>query len=69
MLDRVSQFALGECAAALADAQLALDDEDPDEIGVAIGTGMGGHRVPTRDTSGCTNDIPIGYCLSPCCWR
>jgi 3-oxoacyl-[acyl-carrier-protein] synthase II len=42
MLDRVSQFALGACAEALADAQLALDDEDANEIGVAIGTGMGG---------------------------
>jgi 3-oxoacyl-[acyl-carrier-protein] synthase II len=42
MLDRVSQFALGACADALADAQLALDDEDAEEIGVAIGTGMGG---------------------------
>jgi len=42
MLDRVSQFALVACANALADAQLALDDEDPDEMGVAIGTGMGG---------------------------
>jgi len=42
MLDRVSQFALGACAAALVDAQLTLDDEDANEIGVAIGTGMGG---------------------------
>src|SRR5713226_838139 len=42
MLDRVSQFALGASADALADAQLALDDEDAGEIGVAIGTGMGG---------------------------
>ena len=42
MLDRVSQFALGACAEALIDAQLALDDEDLDAIGVAIGTGMGG---------------------------
>jgi len=42
MLDRVSQFALAACADALADAQLKLDDEDATEIGVAIGTGMGG---------------------------
>jgi 3-oxoacyl-[acyl-carrier-protein] synthase II len=42
MLDRVSQFALEACAEALADAQLALDSEDANEIGVAIGTGMGG---------------------------
>jgi len=42
MLDRVSQFALGACAEAIADAQLAFDDEDASEIGVAIGTGMGG---------------------------
>jgi 3-oxoacyl-[acyl-carrier-protein] synthase II len=38
----VSQFALCACADALADAQLALDDEDANEIGVAVGTGMGG---------------------------
>ena len=42
MLDRVSQFALAACAEALADAQLALGDEDPNQIGVSIGTGMGG---------------------------
>jgi 3-oxoacyl-[acyl-carrier-protein] synthase II len=42
MLDRVSQFALGASADALADAQLTVDDEDSGEIGVAIGTGMGG---------------------------
>jgi 3-oxoacyl-[acyl-carrier-protein] synthase II len=42
MLDRVSQFALGACADAIADAQLVIGDEDADAIGVAIGTGMGG---------------------------
>lgn len=42
LLDRVSQFALGACAEAIADAQLVLDAEDVNEIGVAIGTGMGG---------------------------
>jgi 3-oxoacyl-[acyl-carrier-protein] synthase II len=42
MLDRVSQFALCACAEAIADAQLALGEEDASEIGVAIGTGMGG---------------------------
>jgi 3-oxoacyl-[acyl-carrier-protein] synthase II len=42
LLDRVSQFALGACAEALADAQLVLDAEDASAIGVAIGTGMGG---------------------------
>ncbi len=42
MLDRVSQFALCACAEAIADAQLALEEEDGSEIGVAIGTGMGG---------------------------
>jgi 3-oxoacyl-[acyl-carrier-protein] synthase II len=42
MLDRVSQFALGACAEALADAKLALEAEDTGAIGVAIGTGMGG---------------------------
>jgi beta-ketoacyl-acyl-carrier-protein synthase II len=42
MLDRVSQFALAACAEALGDAQLALEDEDPNQIGVSIGTGMGG---------------------------
>jgi 3-oxoacyl-(acyl-carrier-protein) synthase len=42
LLDRVSQFALGACAEAIADAQLVLDAEDATEIGVAIGTGMGG---------------------------
>ena len=42
MLDRVSQFALGASASALADSQLALEDVDPGEVGVAIGTGMGG---------------------------
>jgi 3-oxoacyl-[acyl-carrier-protein] synthase II len=42
MLDRVSQFALGACADAIADAQLVIGDEDADAIGIAIGTGMGG---------------------------
>jgi 3-oxoacyl-[acyl-carrier-protein] synthase II len=42
LLDRVSQFALGACAEAIADAQLVLDAEDRAAIGVAIGTGMGG---------------------------
>lgn len=42
MLDRVSQFALAACAGALADANLALHDEDANQIGVSIGTGMGG---------------------------
>lgn len=42
MLDRVSQFALAACGQALADAQLALEDEDANQIGVSIGTGMGG---------------------------
>jgi beta-ketoacyl-acyl-carrier-protein synthase II len=42
MLDRVSQFALAACGQALADAQLALEDEDVNQIGVSIGTGMGG---------------------------
>jgi 3-oxoacyl-[acyl-carrier-protein] synthase II len=42
MLDRVSQFALAACAEALADARLALEDEDLNQIGVSIGTGMGG---------------------------
>ena len=45
MLDRVSQFALVACADALADAQLALPDEDADRIGVSIGTGMGGAQT------------------------
>ena len=45
MLDRVSQFALVACADALADAQLALPDEDADQIGVSIGTGMGGAQT------------------------
>ncbi len=42
LLDRVSQFALAACADALADSQLALGALDANEIGVAIGTGMGG---------------------------
>ena len=42
MLDRVSQFALAACASAIADAQLVLVDEDASQIGVSIGTGMGG---------------------------
>jgi 3-oxoacyl-[acyl-carrier-protein] synthase II len=33
MPDRVSQFALAACAEALADAQLALEDEDANQIG------------------------------------
>jgi beta-ketoacyl-acyl-carrier-protein synthase II len=45
MLDRVSQFALVACADALADAQLALPDEDADQIGVSIGTGLGGAQT------------------------
>jgi 3-oxoacyl-[acyl-carrier-protein] synthase II len=42
LLDRVSQFALAACAEAIADAQLGLAGEDASEVGVAIGTGMGG---------------------------
>jgi 3-oxoacyl-[acyl-carrier-protein] synthase II len=42
MLDRVSQFALVACADALLDARLVPAGEDADEIGVYMGTGMGG---------------------------
>lgn len=42
MLDRVSQFALVAAAQAMADANLALDDDERQRAGVFLGTGMGG---------------------------
>lgn len=42
MLDRVSQFALHATRQAVADAQLAFDDESRQQCGVFLGTGMGG---------------------------
>ena len=41
-MDRYTQFAVASTAAALADAQLTITDENRDRIGVFIGTGIGG---------------------------
>ena len=42
MLDRVSQFALGAAAEAIADAGNLFERDDRDTTGVFVGTGMGG---------------------------
>jgi nodulation protein E len=47
MLDRFAQFALVAAAEAIAQAGLALTEEEQDRAGVAIGSGMGG--VVTQD--------------------
>lgn len=42
---RFSQFAVAASKMALEDAQLVINDDNADEIGVVIGTGVGGLRV------------------------
>lgn len=40
--DRFTQLAMAACNEALHDANLSLDDGDADEVGVVLGTGIGG---------------------------
>jgi 3-oxoacyl-[acyl-carrier-protein] synthase II len=44
-MDRFAQFAVSTSKLALADAQLVIDDLNADQIGVMIGTGIGGLKV------------------------
>ncbi|MEM1278669.1 MAG: beta-ketoacyl-ACP synthase II [Cyanobacteria bacterium P01_H01_bin.152] len=44
-MDRFSQFAVATSKQALADAQLEINDLNAEQIGVMIGTGIGGLRV------------------------
>ncbi|MEG3436374.1 beta-ketoacyl-ACP synthase II [Pannus brasiliensis CCIBt3594] len=44
-MDRFSQFAVAASLQALADSKLAIDDLNADDIGVLIGTGVGGLKV------------------------
>ncbi|MGE0491750.1 MAG: beta-ketoacyl-ACP synthase II [Vulcanimicrobiota bacterium] len=41
-MDRTIQFAVGAASLALADSGLAVEQSDPDRIGVCIGSGIGG---------------------------
>ncbi len=43
--DRFVQFAIGASHMAIENSNLRLDDEDPNRIGVVIGSGIGGLRV------------------------
>jgi 3-oxoacyl-[acyl-carrier-protein] synthase II len=44
-MDRFAQFAVAASKQALADAQFAIDDLNADEVGIIIGTGVGGIKV------------------------
>jgi 3-oxoacyl-[acyl-carrier-protein] synthase II len=44
-MDRFSQFAVCASHQALADAKLVIDNDNADEVGVLIGTGIGGLKV------------------------
>jgi 3-oxoacyl-[acyl-carrier-protein] synthase II len=44
-MDRFAQFAIAASLQALADAKLTIDDLNADQVGVIIGTGIGGLRV------------------------
>ena len=44
-MDRFSQFAIAATKQALEDAQLVIDESNADDIGVFIGTGVGGLKV------------------------
>ncbi|MDY6785461.1 MAG: beta-ketoacyl-ACP synthase II [Cyanobacteriota bacterium] len=44
-MDRFAQFAIGASKQAIADAQLAIDDLNAEQVGVLIGTGVGGIKV------------------------
>jgi 3-oxoacyl-[acyl-carrier-protein] synthase II len=44
-MDRFSQFAIAASLQALSDAKLTIDELNADEVGVIIGTGVGGLRI------------------------